>query len=75
MLIQIDIFEIEFNSRSYFSLLDYTAGRNVIILEVDMNSCVHIDTKGKDILVLGEGTGQGLDDTTLTAEVKYSSKK
>ena len=27
--------------------------------------------KVKDILILGEGSNQVLDDTTLTAEVKY----
>ena len=32
---------------------------------------MHIDNKGKDILVPVEGPTQGLDDTTLTAEVKY----
>ena len=26
--------------------------------------------KGKDILILGEGSIQGLDDTTLTAQAK-----
>ena len=36
-----------------------------------MSSSVHIDNKGKDIFILGEGTTQGLDDTTLTAEAKY----
>ena len=36
-----------------------------------MSSSVHIDNKAKDILVLGEGSTQGLDDTTLTAETKY----
>ena len=46
-------------------------GRNVIIFGTDMSSSVHIDNKNKDILILGEGTTQGLDDTTLTAEVKY----
>ena len=35
-----------------------------------MSSSVHIDNKGKDVLVLGEGLTQGLDDTTLTAETK-----
>ena len=33
-----------------------------------MSSPMHVDDKGKDILILGEGTTQGLDDTTLTAE-------
>ena len=36
-----------------------------------MTSSVHIDHKNKDILILGEGPIQGLDDTTLTAEAKY----
>ena len=36
-----------------------------------MSSSVHIDNKNKDILILGEGPIQGLDDTTLTAEAKY----
>ena len=36
-----------------------------------MNSSVHVDNKGKDILILGEGSTQGLDDTRLTAEAKY----
>ena len=33
-----------------------------------MSSSLHIDNKKKDILILGEGPTQGLDDTTLTAE-------
>ena len=37
-----------------------------------MSSYVHVDNKGKDILMLGVGPTQGLDDTTLTAEAKYS---
>ena len=36
-----------------------------------MSSSVQIDIKGKDILILGEGPTQGLDDTTLTAVAKY----
>ena len=37
-----------------------------------MSSSVHDDNKGKDILILGEGPTQRLDDTTLTAEAKYT---
>ena len=37
-----------------------------------MSSSVHIDNKNKDILILDEGPTQGSDDTTLTAETKYS---
>ena len=32
---------------------------------------MHIDNKGKNILIFGEGPTQGLDDTTLTAEEEY----
>ena len=35
-----------------------------------MNSSVHVDNKGKDIIILGEIPSQGLDLTTLTAETK-----
>ena len=42
--------------------------KQVIIFGADMSSSVHIDNKKKDILILGEGSTQGLDDTTLTAE-------
>ena len=34
----------------------------------DMSSSVYVDNKEKDILILGEGPTQGLDDTTLAAE-------
>ena len=36
-----------------------------------IGSSVHIDNENKDILILGEGPTQGLDDTTLTGEPKY----
>ena len=36
-----------------------------------MSSSVHIDNKNKDILILGEGPTQRLDDTILTTEAKY----
>ena len=36
-----------------------------------MNSSVHVDKKGKDILTLREGPTQGLDDTPLAAEARY----
>ena len=45
--------------------------RNVIISGVDMSSSPHIDSKKKDILILGEGPTQGLEHT-LTAEKLYS---
>ena len=36
-----------------------------------MSSSVHIDNKGKNILIDGEEPTQGLDGTTFTAEAKY----
>ena len=62
---------IGFNSRSQSSFTDESYGKNVIIFGADMSSSVHVDNKWKDILILGEGPTQGLDDTTLTAEAKY----
>ena len=32
---------------------------------------MHIDNKGKDILIYDDGATQGLDDTTSTTEAKY----
>ena len=46
-------------------------GKNIVICGADTSSSVHIDNKNMDILILGEGPTQGLDDTTLTAEAKY----
>ena len=37
-----------------------------------MSSSMHVDNKGKNILVLGERIAEGLDDTILTAEAKYT---
>ena len=35
---------------------------------------MHVDITKKDILVLGEGPTQGLDDITIAAEAKYPIK-
>ena len=53
------------------SLPDDSAGKNVIIFEVDMSSYVDIDNKKKDILIHGKATTEGLDDGTLTAEAQF----
>ena len=39
-----------------------------------MNSSVHVDNKGKEILILGKGSTQGLGEHSLTAEKMYSIK-
>ena len=63
---------IRFDSRSEFSLSEGSMRRNTIIFGADMSSSVHVDNKNKYILIFGEERTQGLDDTTLTAEVIYS---
>ena len=62
---------IGFDRTSSFSFTDGGFGQNVLIFGVDMSSSIHIDNKGKDILVLGRGPTQGLE-STLTAEKMYS---
>ena len=37
-----------------------------------MSFSVHVNNKKKDILILGQGSTQGLDGTTLTAKNMYS---
>ena len=43
-------------------------GRNVIIFGADLSSSAHVENKKRHFY---EVSTQGLDDTTLTAEVKY----
>ena len=47
-------------------------GNNAIIFGVDMSSSVDVDNKGKDIIILGSGSTQGLSEHSLTAEKVYS---
>ena len=53
-------------TRLEVSFVDRSYKNNAIIFKA-----VHVDNKGKDILILSEGPTQGLDATTLTAEAKY----
>ena len=41
-----------------------------MIFGVDMSSSVHVDNKGKEILILGKGPTQRLGENSLTAEKK-----
>ena len=45
-------------------------GKNVIVFGADISLSMRIDNKEKDILIIGKGPTQGLDDTTLTTEAK-----
>ena len=59
---------IGFDSRSEFSFTDES------IFGADVSTSVHIDNKNKDILILGEGPTQRLDDIALTAEAIFLIK-
>ena len=60
---------IGLDTRIEYSLPDGRVGKNVIVFGADMSSSVHIDNKGKDILILGKGPTQGLNNTTLQYHV------
>ena len=53
-------YEIGFDRTGIYLLHDDSFGRNVVIFGVDMNSSVHVDNKGKYILILGKYPMQGL---------------
>ena len=63
---------VSFDVRGTFSLRNNGYGKIVVIFGADMSSSVHLIIKGKDILILGKGPKQGLNDSTLTAEAEYS---
>ena len=63
---------IAFDRTSSFSFTGGGFGQNALIFGADMSTSIHIDNKGKDILVLGRGPTQGLE-STLTAEKIYSN--
>ena len=59
---------IAFDRTSSFSFPGGGNGQNVIIFGVDMNSSIHVDNKGKYILILGKDPMQVLGEHSLTAE-------
>ena len=65
-------YDVGLDLRSNFLLPDGSYGKNVIVFGADITSSVHIDNERKDILILGEGPTQGLDNTLLTVESTYS---
>ena len=65
------VYGIGFDRSSSFSFIGGGFGQNMLIFGADMSNTIHIDNKGKDILVLGRGPTQGLE-STLTAEKMYS---
>ena len=62
---------IGFDSSSLRSWSDGSYGKNAIIFGVDDSFSVHIVDKNKNILALGEGLTQGLEDATIRAEARH----
>ena len=62
---------IGFDSRLEFSIQNGSFGKNVIIFGANVSPAMSIDNKEKYVLIIGKGSTQVLDDTTLTAEAKY----
>ena len=63
-------YRIGFGSCWKFLFTEWSIRKN-IIFGADMSWSAHIDSEFKDILVLGKGPKQGLEDTTLIAEAIY----
>ena len=66
---------IGLDSRSEFQLPYGSVGENVIIFGIDLSSSGNIENEKKRYIlgtILSIDPTQGLDDTTLTAETKYS---
>ena len=63
---------IEFDRKGIFSFPGSEFSQNIIIFGADMSSSVYVDSKGKDILILGSGPTQRLGEHSLTAEKIYS---
>ena len=68
---------IEFDLSGIFSHPDGGDGKNVAILgvdmtRVDMTNPKHANNKTKDVLVLGHGLIQKIDDATIYGEKMYS---
>ena len=63
---------LRFDLSRIFSHPDGGDGKNVVIFGVDMTSSKHANNKTKDVLVLGHGRIQKIDDTKIYAEKMYS---
>ena len=64
---------IGYDFRSHFSISNFDCSKSVLIFGVDMSSSVHIENKGKNILILGKGATKALSRIfTFTVEAEYS---
>ena len=63
---------IGFDSTRTFTHPKGRTCKNIIIFGVDMTNSKHANNKAKDVLVLGKGLIQKIDETTIYAEKMYS---
>ena len=64
-------YEIGFDRHGFYSHLSGGISRNVINFGVDMSLSTKIDSRKKDVLILGKGPTQGLQHA-LSTEKTYS---
>ena len=57
----------------FFFILNSNESTNVIIFVVDNSSSAHTDNSKKDVLILNENSMQGLGETTIIVEAKWSA--
>ena len=65
-------YDICFDEGGSFSKGNINNGQNVLIFGVGESSLVHANNKANNIYVIGDLFVQGINDTTLYAEKKYS---
>ena len=65
-------FGIQFDLQSHFLIPCLDRVKNVNIFGVENSSSTHTDNIKENVLVLGEGQRQRLDNITITAEATYS---
>ena len=63
-------YDNEFDVCSQSSLSKGECGKNVVIFGVDNSSSTHVDDRKKDIIILGEGSTDELDDIAITTEAE-----
>ena len=61
-----------FDEGDTFNIGNITNGKNVLIFGVHESSLTHANNKVNNIFVMGDGSVQGINDTTLYAEKIYS---
>ena len=65
-------YDIRFAAHARFLLAEGNFGKNLVIFVANNGSWAHVNKTKIDILVLGKGPIDKLNDITVTAEAQYS---